>query len=104
VRKPKPSARGGRETERGRGASPTQSETLLREIGACVRAARIRAALSQEAAADRAAIDYKRWQEIEAGRVNPTARTLWRVAEAVETDFWGMLQKPPRPKRRKRKR
>jgi transcriptional regulator with XRE-family HTH domain len=104
VRKPKPNANGGPGPKRGGGASATQSEALLREIGGCVRAARIKAALSQEAAADRAGIDYKRWQEIEGGRVNTTARTLWRLAEAVETDFRGMLQKPPGTKPRRPKR
>jgi transcriptional regulator with XRE-family HTH domain len=76
----------------------------LRDIGACVRAARIRASLSQEAAAARAGIDYKRWQQIEGGRVNATARTLLRVAEAVDADFWGMLDRQPGSPSRTRRR
>ncbi|MEZ4219635.1 MAG: helix-turn-helix transcriptional regulator [Polyangiaceae bacterium] len=65
---------------------------LLREIGTRVREARVAAALTQEEAAARAAIDSKRWQRIEYGQVNPTATTLLRVAEAVETDLWGLLR------------
>jgi len=47
--------------------------------------------LTQESAADRAGIDYKRWQRLEQGNVNSTARTLLRVAEAVETDFFQLV-------------
>lgn len=47
-------------------------------------------------AADRARIDYKRWQALEEGRANPTLRTLVRVAEALETDFWVLMRTPER--------
>jgi hypothetical protein len=42
--------------------------------------------------ADRARIDYKRWQALEKGRANPTLRTLIRIAEALETDFWALMR------------
>ena len=64
---------------------------VLREVGARIRAAREAAGLSQEDAAHRAGIDYKRWQRLEAGQVNATVRTLVRVSGAVKTDFWSLL-------------
>jgi transcriptional regulator with XRE-family HTH domain len=73
---------------------------VLQEIGARVRRARLCAALTQEEAAARAGIDYKRWQRLEQGLVNPTARTLVRVAEAVRTDLWQLMSTastPPKP-------
>jgi transcriptional regulator with XRE-family HTH domain len=45
--------------------------------------ARVRAGLTQEEAAGRADIDYKRWQRIEQGAVNPTVATLARIASAL---------------------
>ena len=47
--------------------------------------------MTQEAAAARSGIDYKRYQRLEAGGVNATMRTLLRVAEALGTDVWGMI-------------
>lgn len=51
----------------------------------------MRAKLTQEAAASRADIDYKRWQALEIGQVNATLRTLARVAAALEIDVWELL-------------
>jgi len=48
--------------------------------------------LTQEEAADRAGIDYKRWQRLESGSVNATLRTLLRVADALDTSVWVMLE------------
>jgi len=64
---------------------------IQKEVGARVRAARIAAKLTQEDAAHRARIDSKRWQRLEHGDVNPTVRTLVRVAAALDTDFWSLL-------------
>ena len=64
----------------------------MREAGEQIRRARLQAKLTQEDAADRARIDYKRWQALEKGRANPTIRTLIRIAEAVETDFWALMR------------
>ncbi|MBI4700813.1 MAG: helix-turn-helix transcriptional regulator [Deltaproteobacteria bacterium] len=47
--------------------------------------------MTQEAAAAAAGIDYKRWQRIEQGAVNPTVRTLVRVAAALGTNLWALL-------------
>lgn len=63
-------------------------ERVLRELGRRIRAARINAGITQEAAAHAADIDYKRWQRIESGSVNLTVRTLVRVCDAVGSDIW----------------
>jgi transcriptional regulator with XRE-family HTH domain len=55
--------------------------------------------LTQEEAADRAGIDYKRWQRLESGTVNATLRTLLRVADALGTNVWEMLQGRPHGRR-----
>lgn len=79
-----------------RGALP-----ITRDIAAHIRRERLAAGLSQEEAAARASIGYKRWQEIETGRVNLTIRTLARMAAALDVDFWEIVrpQKPPRRRR-----
>lgn len=60
-----------------------------------MRAARVASGLTQEAAAARADIDYKRWQRIEQGKVNPTVRTLLRVADVLDVEASELLV-PPR--------
>lgn len=64
---------------------------VLKELGRRIRRARIAADLTQEEAAAAAGIDYKHWQELEAGRVNATMRTLVRVAAAVGLRVWDLL-------------
>ena len=65
---------------------------MLRQTGHRIAAARSALGLTQEDASDRSGIDYKRWQRLEAGQVNPTIKTLVRVAEALEIDVWVMLE------------
>lgn len=67
------------------------SARIIREVGELVREARERAGLTQEEAASKAGIDYKRWQRIESGDVNATIRTLVRVASACRVDFWSLI-------------
>jgi transcriptional regulator with XRE-family HTH domain len=69
------------------------SARVIREIGGRVRAVREAAGLTQEEAAARSGIDYKRWQRIETGGVNVTIRTLIRIAVACRTDFWSLMGK-----------
>jgi DNA-binding XRE family transcriptional regulator len=69
-------------------------QQIQRDLGLRIRAARTSAGLTQEAAASRAGIDYKRYQRLETGRVNATIRTLHRVAVALDTDFWSLLGGP----------
>ncbi len=68
---------------------------LLRELGRRIRAARLAASLTQEEAAARAGVDYKRWQRLEQGAANPTVLTLDRVARAMGVDVWRMLGASP---------
>lgn len=48
-----------------------------------IRLARSIQGLTQEKAALRASIDYKRWQKIETGQANITLQTLSRIAETL---------------------
>jgi len=66
---------------------------ILREIGRRIQTRRAAAGLTQEAAAAKAGIDYKRWQKLEMGEVNATVRTLVRVAGAVGESLWDLLAK-----------
>lgn len=69
-----------------------QSEReVLTELGEKIRRARIAADLTQEDAAHKSGIDYKRWQRLEQGAVNPTIRTLLRIAHALKMDVWSLL-------------
>jgi transcriptional regulator with XRE-family HTH domain len=69
-------------------------QLVLRELGQRLRSAREAAGLTQEEAAHKAGIDYKRWQRLEQGTVNPTIRTLIRVADALGIGFWGLTRRP----------
>jgi transcriptional regulator with XRE-family HTH domain len=71
----------------------TELAQTLADLGAGIRKTREQRGLRQEDIAHRADIDYKRYQRIEAGSVNVTVRTLLRIAEALETDFWSLVRK-----------
>jgi transcriptional regulator with XRE-family HTH domain len=73
----------------------------MRAIGAHIRRARLVAGLSQEDAAARSGIGYKRWQEIEGGAANPTIRTLDRIATTLGIEIWNIVRKD-RPSCRRR--
>lgn len=79
-------------------ARPSEFSEILRELGLRIQQARITAGLTQEQAASDAGIDYKRWQRLEDGSVNPTVKTLHRVSVALDIPFWEMLS--PLPRRR----
>ncbi len=64
---------------------------VRREVGERIRRARVAAGLTQEDAADSAGVDWRRWQRLEAGRVNATIRTLVRVSGALGLTFWALL-------------
>jgi transcriptional regulator with XRE-family HTH domain len=74
----------------------SKHDVILRELGRRLRAARLAAKITQEEAAARAAIDYKRFQRLEAGTVNATVRTLVRAAAAVDLSFWDLVCGRPR--------
>jgi len=83
-------ARPRRPKKRKTGYKPNEAG-VLREAGRKIAAAREAAGLTQEQAAHKAGIDYKRWQRLEGGTVNATLRTLLRVAETLEVNVWAML-------------
>ncbi len=60
-----------------------EAQVAFRALGRRVRALREAAALSQEAAAERAEITTHQWQLIEYGTTNPTLATLVAVARAL---------------------
>jgi ribosome-binding protein aMBF1 (putative translation factor) len=97
-RKKHPARRSPTKRKKRVGARLKHEGEIFRQIGQLVRSAREEADLTQEVAAAAAGIDYKRWQELEGGRVNPTARTLMRVADALGTDIWALLRRPTRRK------
>jgi transcriptional regulator with XRE-family HTH domain len=66
-------------------------KSALKAVGQSVRAARLRAGLTQEKAAASAGIGYKRYQRIESGGANITLLTLHRLARALDTDLRGLL-------------
>ena len=72
---------------------------MLQEAGRRIASLRKGLGLTQEEAADRAGIDYKRWQRLEGGSVNATLRTLLRVSEALDVNIWTMLQGRSRGRR-----
>jgi transcriptional regulator with XRE-family HTH domain len=68
---------------------------VLKELGRRIHRARIAANLTQEEAAAASGIEYKRWQALEAGRVNATMRTLVRVAKGLGVAVWDLLGPVP---------
>lgn len=56
----------------------------LRRLGRRIRHLREARGLTQEQAAEAAHLDDKHWQELEAGRVNPTVATLVGVARGLK--------------------
>lgn len=77
---------------------------ILQEIGKRVRRARAAAGLTQEEAAHLAQIDYKHWQRVEQGVVNPTIQTLCRIADTLGVTMWEMLEPEPATKERRSRR
>jgi transcriptional regulator with XRE-family HTH domain len=71
-----------------------QAIVVQQEIGRRIHNARTAANMTQEDAAAAAGIDHKRWQRLEQGSVNPTVRTLSRVAMALGSTFWALLALP----------
>jgi DNA-binding XRE family transcriptional regulator len=72
-------------------ARPSEFTEILRELGLRIQRARVSGGLTQEQAASDSGIDYKRWQRLEEGSVNPTVKTLHRVAAALDVPFWDLF-------------
>jgi transcriptional regulator with XRE-family HTH domain len=67
---------------------------VLVDLGRRIQEARSEAGLTQEDAASLAGIDWRRWQRLEGGSVNPTVRTLARVARVLGLSFWELVVRP----------
>jgi transcriptional regulator with XRE-family HTH domain len=78
-------------------SSAAELKRVLGAIGRRLAEARTVAGLTQEAAAARAGIDYKRWQRMEAGGANLTIKTLCRAAVAVESTWEAIASGPSLP-------
>lgn len=63
----------------------------LEILTANLKAARIARGLSQEAAADAAGMDQSQWWRIESGQVDPSVKTLARIAAAVGVSVSDLL-------------
>ena len=48
--------------------------------------------MTQQGVAEAADVDYKRYQDLEGGRVNPTVKTRLRLAGALGIDVWSLLR------------
>ena len=72
----------------------------MRTIGARIRQVRLATALSQEQAAERSGVGYKRWQDIERGSANPTVRTLDRIAATLGVELGDIVLKTGRRRAR----
>jgi len=69
-------------------------ERLRLNLGGNVRSLRIAAGLTQQGAAERAAMHWRHWQKLERGVLNFTVRTLGRLALALGVDGEGLLCSP----------
>ena len=84
-------------------ASERAIDAVLRDLGRRLRSARDAAGLTQEDAAARAGIDYKRLQRVEAGLVNVTMQTIVRIASALDVTFWQLVASEPERRKRGRR-
>lgn len=57
-----------------------------------MRSLRLRRDLTQQEAAERASIEVKHWQLVEAGGTNPTLATLLAVAKALDVELRQLLR------------
>jgi transcriptional regulator with XRE-family HTH domain len=74
-------------------ASP-EVDKALRRLGRQIRALRISAGLTQEITAERARLDYKHFQGIEAGRSNVTVASLVGIAKALRVKLTVLFESP----------
>lgn len=70
-------------------SAPRRSRAFLlaaQRLGERIRALRAERQLTQQAAAERADLEIKHWQLVEAGRTNPTLATLLAIAKALRVE------------------
>jgi transcriptional regulator with XRE-family HTH domain len=61
-------------------------------LGARIQAARLHANLTQEAVFLTVGMSRSRYQEIEAGRANPTFHTLLRISRAIDVPLTDLVR------------
>jgi len=79
---------------------------VRRVIGENTRRFRLTADLSQEAVAERMGVDRAYISALELGKTNPTAITIWRLAESLGVKASQLLEdipSPPAPRQRSSK-
>lgn len=62
-------------------------QSCLKNLGRNLKAARIRAGFKQRDVEDQIGLTYRHYQEIEAGRINLTLETLYRLARLYRTEI-----------------
>lgn len=75
-------------------------QNFLTNLSAKVRAMRKQQGLSQTRLAQKAGLDYRYIGFLEQGRLNPTLKTLDKVAKALKTDLCGLCPSPDKRKTR----
>lgn len=82
-----PLKRAKRPTWRSTARSSRDVDATAKRIGERVRELRTERELTQEAAAESAELSAKHWQDLEAGRSNPTLSSLVAVARALQVSL-----------------
>ncbi len=66
---------------------------MLKRLGKNMKAYRKKRGLTQEEAAFRSRLGYKRWQRLESGRSNTTLLTLGKIAAVLRTDIQKLVSR-----------
>lgn len=72
------------------------ASTLRRRVAANVRRLRLAQGLTLEVAAERADLNVRHWQKIEAAQMNLTISTLVKLANALGSTPADLVSRPPR--------
>ncbi len=71
-------------------------QNYLRSVGQNIKAARAKSGLKQIQVQDSSGITYRHYQSIEAGRVNVTLETLYRLAFLFKVKIEDLVKDPAR--------
>jgi transcriptional regulator with XRE-family HTH domain len=77
---------------RPRDQAPDEFGTEIKRLGGQIRKVRTVRGWTLEEAADRASVDWKHLQKIEAGTLNPTVLTLSRIAKGFNVPLWVLFR------------
>ena len=76
-------------------SAPRRSRALLvvtAKLAEKIRVLRTQQNLTQQVASDRADLETKHWQLLEAGGTNPTLATLIAIAKALDVELYELLK------------